>query len=252
MTFDWKKTSIVLIDCILGVYLLLAITAFNRPDDVSDVCTEVNIQIADGAVKGFLDVQEIKRRLQRAHIYPLGERMSQVSVRQIEETIAQNPFVKNAQCYKTQTGHIHIVLEQRLPVIHIKADNGEDYYVDEQGTIMPRTMLASDLVVATGAIKHKYAQEVLCDIGRFLMDHPLWNHQVEQFNVLPDGTLEMVPRVGDHVVYLGAPRGLEEKLNRLEKFYKYGLSEAGWNKYSYINLEFGNQIICKKRKIKNT
>ena len=62
----------------------------------------------------------------------------------------------------------------------------------------------------------------------------------------------MVPRVGDHVVYLGAPRGLEEKLNRLEKFYKYGLSEAGWNKYSYINLEFGNQIICKKRKIKNT
>ena len=38
------------------------------------------------------------------------------------------------------------------------------------------------------------------------------------------------------------------KLARLEKFYRYGLSQAGWNKYAYINLEFDNQIICKKRK----
>lgn len=37
-------------------------------------------------------------------------------------------------------------------------------------------------------------------------------------------------------------------MDRLKKFYKYGLSQAGWNKYSYIDLEFDNQIICKKRK----
>ena len=36
-------------------------------------------------------------------------------------------------------------------------------------------------------------------------------------------------------------------MDRLEKFYKYGLSQAGWNKYSYINIVFDNQIICKKR-----
>ena len=39
---------------------------------------------------------------------------------------------------------------------------------------------------------------------------------------------------------------VEKKMKRLEFFYKYGLSQAGWNKYSYINLEFDNQIICKK------
>jgi cell division protein FtsQ len=40
---------------------------------------------------------------------------------------------------------------------------------------------------------------------------------------------------------------LKLKLTRLEKFYRYGLSQAGWNKYSSINLEFDNQIICKRR-----
>ena len=40
---------------------------------------------------------------------------------------------------------------------------------------------------------------------------------------------------------------IEKKLERLETFYRYGLSQAGWNKYKLINLEFDNQIICKKK-----
>ena len=68
-----------------------------------------------------------------------------------------------------------------------------------------------------------------------------------QVNVLADGTVEIVPRVGDNIVYLGSPGGIGRKLDRLAKFYKYGLSRVGWDRYSYISLEFDNQIICKKR-----
>ena len=66
--------------------------------------------------------------------------------------------------------------------------------------------------------------------------------------MLADGSMELVPRVGSHIVYLGQPTDFAKKLDRLEKFYKYGLSKAGWNKYSYINIEFHNQIICKRTK----
>ena len=65
---------------------------------------------------------------------------------------------------------------------------------------------------------------------------------------LADGSIEIVPRVGEHIIYLGRPINMENKLTRLEKFYRYGLSKAGWNKYSYISIEFDNQIICKKSK----
>jgi len=85
-------------------------------------------------------------------------------------------------------------------------------------------------------------------VGIKLLNDPFWHNQVEQLNVLHDGSVELVPRVGDHVVYLGQPTHLEEKLARLVKFYRYGLSKAGWNKYAYINMEFSNQIICKKAK----
>lgn len=69
-----------------------------------------------------------------------------------------------------------------------------------------------------------------------------------------------MPRVGDHIVCLGplpAYKGkngekeiqefMARKMGRLVKFYKYGLNNVGWNKYSYIDIQFDNQIICRKR-----
>ena len=45
MSIDWKKSAIVLIDIAIAVYLVLAITAFNRPDELYNVCSEVKIDI---------------------------------------------------------------------------------------------------------------------------------------------------------------------------------------------------------------
>lgn len=60
MTFNWKKSFIILADIALAVYLLLAITAFNQPDDQKAVCTQVDIAVEDGVVEGFLGDMEIK------------------------------------------------------------------------------------------------------------------------------------------------------------------------------------------------
>lgn len=248
MSINWKKSFIILIDMALAVYLVLAITAFNRPDELSDVCTEVKIDIEEGVVKGFLTPDEIKHELQHARLYPLGDPMSQVSARRIEESLLKNPFVESAQCYKTQSGRVFIHLKQRLPVARVKADNGEDYYVDTHGNIMPNTQFTSDLVIVTGHVTKQYAKKVLANVGNYLIKNNLWRSQAEQLNVLADGSIEMIPRVGEHIIYLGQPTDIARKLDRLEKFYKYGLSKAGWNKYSYISLEFDNQIICKKRR----
>ncbi|MBQ7513207.1 MAG: FtsQ-type POTRA domain-containing protein [Prevotella sp.] len=249
MNFNWKKTAIILTDILLAVYLVLAVTAFNHPDELSSVCGEVNIQIEDGTVKGFLTADEIKAQLKHQHIYPLGDPIAQVPCRQIEEVLQKNPFVKSVECYKTHTGHVNIKIVQRMPVMRIKADNGDDYYVDEHGNIMPATRLVSNLAVATGHINKTYAQKILTNIGVYLLKHPMWLCQVEQLNVLADGSMEMVPRVGNHIVYLGLPVKLDKKFARLEKFYRYGLSKAGWNKYAYINVEFDNQIICRRTKL---
>jgi cell division protein FtsQ len=126
---------------------------------------------------------------------------------------------------------------------------------------MPNSKYTSDLIIATGNVNEWFAKNYISHLTKALMENPLWRNQIEQINVLSDLGIELVPRVGDHIIYVGSlpmtkyiderPKlvsdFINKKLTRLEKFYKYGLSQAGWNKYSYINLEFDNQIICKKR-----
>lgn len=249
MTFNWKKALLVAADTALAAYLLVAVTAFTKPYDTQQVCSQVNIDVSDGAENGFLNAEETKALLMRLKLYPLGKRMADINARQLEEALCKSPFVNEAQCYKTCEGHVCIELSQRTPVIRVKADNGEDYYVDNKGGIMPNTKYVTDITIATGAISHKYAQHVLAGLGNIIGADKFWKEQVVQVNVLPDGTVELVPRVGDHIIYLGRPTGVERKLSRMLKFYKYGLSKAGWNKYSTISVEFDNQIICKKKNI---
>lgn len=247
MSFNWKKSLIIVFDIAIAAYLILAVTAFNKPAEKASVCSEVKIDIDDEMPDGFLNTNEIKKILEQQHLYPLAKPMTDINARDIEEMLRKNPFVEQAECYKAQDGHVCISLKQRMPIMHVMAANGDNYYVDTRGSILPETRFASDLVVVTGQVNKKYAQKSLTRVANEIIRDKFWQSQIVQINVLSDGSVEIVPRVGDHVLFLGAPTDIAKKLERLRKFYLYGLNQAGWNKYSYISVEFDNQIICKKR-----
>lgn len=260
---NWKKYILVALDIALLLYLILAITVFNNPDESQKTCREISIVIADKNTNGFLDVKEIRDLLKKQEMYPLNSRMDDVQPRQIEDLLMRSPFINTAQCYKSKDSLVYIEVTQRLPVIRIKDDNGGDYYLDVNGGVVPNASYNSDLIIATGKFSKKFAMQSLALLAQTISDNHFWNAQIEQINVLSNGGIELVPRVGEHIVYIGQlPNAkdlaeqktqIEEyvkfRLDRLEKFYRYGLPKTGWNKYGYINLEFENQIICKKDKI---
>lgn len=263
MKSSWSKRLFIASDVILAIYLVFVFTSFDRKNESKAICSKVNIEIADDATSGFIDTKVIKKRLQKAGAYPIGKPLNTVNTRAIEEMLRTSPFVKTAECYKTEGGTVYISVTQRMPVIRIKADNGDDYYVDDNDCIMPRSNYTSDLIIATGSISRRYATTCLSPLGKTIMQNDLWKNLVEQINILPDQNVEIVPRIGNHIVLLGKlPEDVDRKkqeeaiadffnhkMERLEKFYRYGLSEVGWNKYSYVNIEFDNQIICRKGKV---
>ena len=208
MSINWKKSLIVLCDIVIAAYLVLAVTSFNKPDVAATHCTEVKTDIEQNIVDGFLTADEISKMLRQEKVWPLSQPM-----------------------------HVKVM-----------ADNGECYYIDSHASVMPENRFVNDLIIATGHISRKYAQTYLSRVANCIMQDKFWQNQIVQINVLPDLTMEFVPRVGDHIIFIGAPVGVAKKLERMRKFYIYGLNKAGWNKYSYINVEFDNQIICKKVK----
>lgn len=47
MRINVKKSIIITLDIILAVYIILAMTSFNNPDETARVCTKVSINIED-------------------------------------------------------------------------------------------------------------------------------------------------------------------------------------------------------------
>jgi cell division protein FtsQ len=247
MHINWKKIFTVSFSVIIGVYLLLAITAFNHPIERDMTCRDVQVTIEGNATGGFLTPADICRMLTEPELYPVGKHLTDVNLRAIEERLEAQELIERVEAYKTQSGNVRISISERVPVMRVMA-NGQDYYVDCDGKALMNTGYVCNLIIATGSISQAYASRVLAPIGRIIMADDFWRNQIEQINVLPDSTVEMVPRVGGHIIYIGQPIGVTKKLERLRKFYRYGLSQAGWNKYSRISVEFNNQIVCKKKK----
>lgn len=260
MYIKWKRIIILSLDALLAVYLVLAITSWNKPSENGQTCNKVNINISDANNAGFLSATEVKVILSKANLYPLNQKMSNISPRRIEDALKTGPFVNTAECYKTQNGEVVLNITQRMPIVRIKSDNGDDYYLDDNGGILPNSKYTSDLIIATGKIDKHFAQYYLASLAKVISASPLWVNQIEQINVLPDKGIELIPRVGNNIIFLGyLPFGkykserdngvrtyVQKKLDRLEKFYRYGISKVGWNLYSYIDLQYDNQIVCKK------
>lgn len=241
-----KKIFILLFLLVLMAYLIVAVTLLNAMP-VQQTCQGLELVINDSIDHGFITKQEILKTLNTKKISPIGQDMSLVNTRQIEDELGEHPLIDNVECYRTPNNRIGIEVTQRLPILRVMAGNGENYYVDEKGRAMPLPNSAANVVVATGHIDRNFATKELYEFGLFLQRNPLWLAQVQQINVTPTKELELVPRVGEHIIFLGKPGNYEQKFDRLETFYKKGLNQVGWNKYSRISLEFDNQIICTKK-----
>ena len=258
---NWKYCALIVIDLVIAVYLVFAMTSWNKPDETPRLCNKVEINIEDENENGFLKTAEVKTLLEKKSLYPLNQRLENVNTREIENILLKTAFVKTAQCYVTTEGHVNLSLTQRTPIVRVKAENGEDYYIDDNGGVMPNTQYTSDMIIVTGALSKQYACKYISLLASTIMADDLWRNQIEQINVLRDKTIEIIPRVGDHIINIGmlpnsrfpekrkniVTEFVQKQLQRIELFYKYGLSEAGWNKYSYISVEFANQVICTNR-----
>ena len=263
MRINWKYCLLVIVDICIFIYIGFAMISWNKPDETQKVCTRVEINIEDENENGFLKTAEIKHLLESRSIYPLSRKVADINTRHIEDVLLKTPFVKTAECWISTEGFVYISMTQRTPIMRVKADNGEDYYIDDNGGVMPNSQYTSDMIIVTGKVNRAFACKYLSLMAKEIMQNDLWRNQIEQINVLEDNTIEIIPRVGDHIINIGElPRSerterrqelvtqyIDNQLHRIELFYRYGLKEAGWNKYSYISLEYANQVICTRREL---
>jgi cell division protein FtsQ len=242
------KTRVILPVVAVGIFIaLICLVIFSPTRSEKELCRKLIVVIKDSTERSFLREADIVRLLKNHKQYPVDKPLDHVNTEKIEQLIRDNELVSTADVYKTPSGNVKIEITQRHPILRVFA-NGETYFVDNQGVIMPANYrYATRLPVASGNIEKSLATHQLYDFALFLQQNEFWNHLIEQIYVHPDDDVELITRVGDFKIILGSFDDYEEKMDNLKLFYQQAIPKVGWDKYSTINLKYKNQIVCTKK-----
>lgn len=223
-------------------YLIFAFAAFVTREDTAQ-CRSINIIIADSAQATLITDNDVDEMLRKASLHPIGKTMKDVDLAQMQHKLQSDPFIKEAICVKTPGDNVNVFVVQRLPLLRIMADNGEDYYVDSKGFPMAARGYEADLPVVTGHVSNDFVKKRLVAFGELLSQDEFWNNQVMQIQVQPNQDIDLVLRVGNAIVHLGKAENFDRKLSNLRAFYEKVLPHVGWNRYQAISVAYENQVI---------
>lgn len=241
---------------VLPVYL--ASSTNSRP------CGGIIIDIKDSSEFHFVTRRQLLSLAYGNSARILGKPVKEINLLEIENRINVLRELKVAEVYRTIDGNIHIYADQREPIMRLMPDSGGDFFVDEDGVIVRRRNLytprlhivggniniSQSMLNGVSVLDTSIKKTILKDIFQlvsYINNDDFWTAQIDQIYVDNNNEIDLIPRVGNQTVHLGTIENYRGKLRNLEAFYDKVLPEVGWNKYSVINLEFRDQIVCKRR-----
>jgi cell division protein FtsQ len=227
-------------------------------------CTGVEIIIHDSADYHFVTRKQLWNLVNGKSGSVLGQPVKNIPLTEIENRIKSLKELREAEVYLSIDGTLYVHANQRNPVMRIMPDNGGDYFMDEEGVVIakrnlynPRMhIIAGNINISSAMLKGisvldtSIKNTILKDIY-FLMEYinsnSFWSAQIDQIYVDNNDEINLIPRVGNQLIHLGSTDNFEGKLRNLKTFYDQVMPEVGWNEYSLINLEYKDQIVCKRR-----
>ena len=244
--------------------------SFVNSEQLNNPCKGINIHIQNSKEHFFVDETEIRHIVQQEGNVVKNQAIGLIDVPRLERSLKNHPAISGAEVYIDVNGALTVNVKQREPLLRIINNKGESYYIDIEGKLMPlSSKYTAHVLLVNGNINATYAKwyphsikkinsdealksqtklEELYLLAEYISNDPFWKAQIQQVYVDEKNEIELIPRVGDHIIKLGEIVDVDKKFKKLMIFYKEGLAKTGWwNNYSEINLKYEKQIICTKK-----
>lgn len=265
----FKKIAFISIWCLLIVGLMVSMGFVNKEQE-SMQCKTLNIKVNQDGDLYFIDRLDVAKLLKDSGDSIVGQPKSTLNIPDIERSLNSHAAISNAEVSVSINGDVEVDVKQRNPIIRILSADGDSYYLDDEGTLMPLSdKYTMKVLIANGNILEPYSKRYIYSMDKIARDStmrkvsmldelyamatyihadPFWKSQVQQIYVNSEKDMEIVPLAGDQKIIFGDTTAMDEKFKKLFTFYQQGLNTTGWwDKYSVINLKFKNQIVCTKK-----
>ena len=217
----------------------------------TDRCQAVTIEVKTetGGEPLFLTGERITDELARRGIQLRGKRLDSIDLRKIERTLLSMPIYKRAEAFiAPSSSSVQIRLTEKHPLYIVQEASGKSYYVTQgKGTITVNPTFAAYLPIVSGAVDLKMATGPVYDLMAALREDPYFTDYFGQVYVDETDGIVLIPRIGTTRVIMGRESNWSEKLRKWRIFAESVLPKRGMNAFSYVNLDYGKQIIARSR-----
>ena len=231
--------------CLLGgLFFLLAFT--NVQQDAFP-CQGVSVALENEATS-FVTRGEVLQMINSLVDSIVGLPLNELPLYEIEKTIEQHALIKVAEVFVLPNGELKVTVTQKEPLVRVQNAMGKSYYLDIEGKPFPLSRnYTQRLMVANGNIIDSVDIAVVSKVAKYIHQNEFWKAQIMQLHINDNKEIELIPRVGNHIILMGSEEEMESKFEKLMLFYQKGVKQTGWNHYSIINLKYRNQLVCVKR-----
>lgn len=245
-----------------GFYVLFTPLFIHSMMDASP-CRGIEITIVDSARHRFVNRDDIMNLVRSTGIRVRGVPVNEISTAGIEEKIKTLRELRVAEVYFSADNVMHIYADQREPVMRVIATYGGDFFIDTQGVIMRRHNIYTprlhvfeiDMVfnpntmTGTSIFENEKTENLAkaFELVKYINTDSFWSAMIDHLYMTRDGEVEMVPRVGNHIIHLGKVEDYQEKFDNLAVFYREAMPKAGWDRYKTVNIEYKGQVVCQRR-----
>ena len=167
----------------------------------------------------------------------------------LENELEKMSHIESAEIYFSVNGEVSLSYYEFKPVVRVFNSENQSYYLDHNCKRIPLSeKYTADLILFTGFTEN-VKDHLILNLAKKIISNKFLSNQVSEVFINELSEAFFIPVIGNHKIKLGSFNSLESlevKIKKIMTFYDKIIPKHGWEKYSEINLEYQNQIICLK------
>lgn len=235
MRINWSKIILALALILIGG-LFYSANSINSKRSVNNIIIEF-----ESSNKLFITKDSILKLIPTDY-----SDKNSIDINDIELTIDSNGFIKKSEAYVSIDGDFIIELKQRNPIGRIISGTST-FYIDDESKIMATSKLHSSTVPVIFNLADSLNYDRIYKISHLIYNDEFLNKNVTRINFSSNNYITLNFRNYDFDLIIGEYKNIVKKIKNFKAFYYRSINNGALNKYSKINLQFENQIVCSKK-----
>ncbi len=189
--------------------------------------------------KNFIEPDEVKKMID------IGDSLTgKIDIQKIENKLKKNRFVAKAEVYKDLNANIYAYIEQFEPLARVVGNTS--YYIDTEGKKRPLSVHYTENVPLVFGNPSKQQQKDIYQLLRQINKDQYLKDNLTEIHIDASGKYKFRASGFKPDIIFGKYEDIAEKLSKLKGILMYLSQKKIKDKYNSLDLQFKNQIVCKK------